>query len=516
MGNLKRKLVGVLCLFTVMCGFSFGMVGHVAADTSSDAACAALTGVSGPSACTSEAVKSSGASLSSTIRLIVNILATIAGVVAVIVVIIAGMRYVLSRGSPEAVASASRQFAYAIVGLMVVVIASTLVHFVLSRIVIRDDSRTAAVAALSAADAHVSELKATVAAAEQALEAANASGDQASIDQAQAVYDQAISELDTAVADADTATTAAQKAGAKTTTSSSKKASKSTAKPGTKQTTKQTPADDNFRIVTFNTRFDVPASATVKDIRRIVDDNADIIGLQEMSNDAHAMAIKNKFVSCPSCDFGAYMPRGNAAVSEYVIMWRKDKFKLTDEGTMVAAAGNWSWVKQGMHINWVKLQSKETGRSLYLLDNHLPAHVEVNGSYRAGVPDRIRAYGLYMDTITNFMQQHGTSKTPVFAVGDFNVDFRRDPAIREPDFPVARMRKIGANSNYQALGTTRLGTHVTVSGTSCTDNKHSVGARIIDYVFKTNLPGLSFQGQHVIETSCSDHNAVSVLMHWAS
>lgn len=70
----------------------------------------------------------------SVVELIVNILSLIIGVAAVIVIIIAGIQYMLSTGDPTKVNNAKNAILYALVGLVVAVLARFLVNFVVSRL----------------------------------------------------------------------------------------------------------------------------------------------------------------------------------------------------------------------------------------------------------------------------------------------------------------------------------------------------------------------------------------------
>jgi hypothetical protein len=65
---------------------------------------------------------------------VINILALIAGVIAVIVIIISGLRYILSQGDPNSIASAQRSLIYALVGLAVAALARSIVAFVLVKL----------------------------------------------------------------------------------------------------------------------------------------------------------------------------------------------------------------------------------------------------------------------------------------------------------------------------------------------------------------------------------------------
>lgn len=62
-----------------------------------------------------------------------NILYTVAGVVAVIAIIIAGFKYVTSMGDSAAVTKAKNTIMYAVVGLVVVIMAFTVTWFIIGR-----------------------------------------------------------------------------------------------------------------------------------------------------------------------------------------------------------------------------------------------------------------------------------------------------------------------------------------------------------------------------------------------
>ena len=65
---------------------------------------------------------------------IVNLLSVIVGVVAVIMIIVGGFRYIASGGASDKVSGAKNTLIYAIVGLIIVALAQFIVHFVLSNI----------------------------------------------------------------------------------------------------------------------------------------------------------------------------------------------------------------------------------------------------------------------------------------------------------------------------------------------------------------------------------------------
>jgi uncharacterized membrane protein len=64
---------------------------------------------------------------------IINLMTAVVGILAVIMIIYAGFRYVSSGGSDDAIKGAKNTIIYAIIGLVVVALAQIIVHFVLSK-----------------------------------------------------------------------------------------------------------------------------------------------------------------------------------------------------------------------------------------------------------------------------------------------------------------------------------------------------------------------------------------------
>jgi len=72
-----------------------------------------------------------GKSLSDTVTQVINILSVLVGIVAVIMIIIGGFRYITSAGDTNKIASAKNTLLYAIIGLIVVALAEVIAQFVL-------------------------------------------------------------------------------------------------------------------------------------------------------------------------------------------------------------------------------------------------------------------------------------------------------------------------------------------------------------------------------------------------
>lgn len=72
-----------------------------------------------------------GTGLNSLVRNVLNILSWVIGVVAVVMIIIGGFRYIVSSGESAQIQSAKNTILYAIVGLVVVLFAQLIVRFVI-------------------------------------------------------------------------------------------------------------------------------------------------------------------------------------------------------------------------------------------------------------------------------------------------------------------------------------------------------------------------------------------------
>ncbi len=107
-----------------------------AANTTNTATSGACTSAS---SCVSDGVTSTGGTSSKTdikgiIRTVVNALLFLIGAVSVIMIVVGGFRYVVSQGDSSAVASAKNTILYAVIGLVVALMAYAIVAFVVDHL----------------------------------------------------------------------------------------------------------------------------------------------------------------------------------------------------------------------------------------------------------------------------------------------------------------------------------------------------------------------------------------------
>jgi hypothetical protein len=79
-------------------------------------------------------VNSGSQSIGERIKTIINWISALIGVVAVIMIIWGGFKYITSSGNNESVSSAKKTILYALVGLVIVALSQLIVKFVLSNV----------------------------------------------------------------------------------------------------------------------------------------------------------------------------------------------------------------------------------------------------------------------------------------------------------------------------------------------------------------------------------------------
>lgn len=94
------------------------------------AACEGLGIASGSTDCTPPA---GSPNLNTTLGNVINVLSIIIGIISVIMIIVSGLRFITSGGDPNSVNGAKNGLLYAIIGVVIVVFAQMIVHFVINR-----------------------------------------------------------------------------------------------------------------------------------------------------------------------------------------------------------------------------------------------------------------------------------------------------------------------------------------------------------------------------------------------
>ncbi len=128
--RLIAPAIGLISTF-VAASRAFAAPGSVAGQAGALIACDPAGGVASGASCAKGTAL--GGSLTSQVANITNTLLLIVGAIAVIMIIIGGLRYVLSGGDESGITSAKNTILYAVIGLVVSVLAYAIVNFVLGR-----------------------------------------------------------------------------------------------------------------------------------------------------------------------------------------------------------------------------------------------------------------------------------------------------------------------------------------------------------------------------------------------
>lgn len=129
---MKTKILALLFIlgFTVT-ALGTGDVAYAGLfDNAKNEACAGARLENNPSNCAT--TDTSG--LDKTIEAVINILSVIVGIVAVIMIILNGFKFITSGGDSNKVSSAKTGIIYAVVGIIIVALAQFIVKFVIAKV----------------------------------------------------------------------------------------------------------------------------------------------------------------------------------------------------------------------------------------------------------------------------------------------------------------------------------------------------------------------------------------------
>lgn len=125
-----KRIKLFLAAIPLLLSLSGGLVPAMAsADTPKQAVCGAL---GSDANCTTDPAGS--VNLNNLVRAIINVLSVLIGVVAVIMIMVSGYKYITAGGDSNKVTSAKNTLIYAIIGLVVSALAQVIVVFVLHQV----------------------------------------------------------------------------------------------------------------------------------------------------------------------------------------------------------------------------------------------------------------------------------------------------------------------------------------------------------------------------------------------
>lgn len=125
---MKRLFIIAMAFLSIsVAGLAITHSSTVLADAKSDL-CAGANAATGGTGC-----GDTSGTINKTLKNIVNLFSSIIGVIAVIMIMVGGFRYITAGGESGKVSSAKTTITFAIVGLIIVALAQSLVRFVLNR-----------------------------------------------------------------------------------------------------------------------------------------------------------------------------------------------------------------------------------------------------------------------------------------------------------------------------------------------------------------------------------------------
>ena len=131
---MKKILLGLLVTLGFIGSVTFGLGSVSAQEISKNLGCGAnLQFEVPPEGCEAVADNSAAERVDQIVAQVINILSLVVGVVAVVMIIIGGLRYITSGGESGNVTTAKNTILYAVVGLIVVALAQVIVRFVVGK-----------------------------------------------------------------------------------------------------------------------------------------------------------------------------------------------------------------------------------------------------------------------------------------------------------------------------------------------------------------------------------------------
>lgn len=133
MGIFKRTAIGLGAVMCVVFGLQAApalAAANIQGGLCSGSNLEFTDSPSGGSCTTSDATKK----INDMIHTVINLFSAIVGIVAVVMIIVGGLRYITSGGNDASVTSAKNTLLYAIIGLVIVALAQVIVRFTLNKI----------------------------------------------------------------------------------------------------------------------------------------------------------------------------------------------------------------------------------------------------------------------------------------------------------------------------------------------------------------------------------------------
>lgn len=124
-----KRLVALALVLALTTGFIILLpAGEVLAGPSKTEICEGVSAVSGQSGCTGGTTD-----INRIIGIVLNLMSVVIGIIAVVMIMIGGFKYITAGGDSGNITSAKHTILYAVIGLIVVAMAQFIVQFVLDK-----------------------------------------------------------------------------------------------------------------------------------------------------------------------------------------------------------------------------------------------------------------------------------------------------------------------------------------------------------------------------------------------
>lgn len=269
------------------------------------------------------------------------------------------------------------------------------------------------------------------------------------------------------------------------------------------------PTTTRLRIVTYNAGAKLAVDTALQDLAKLMAKDPDVIALQEMASPEKRRAIRELYVDCEGCVWGANMP-ALPVPGETPVLYRTDRFELKDYGsvqvtepTYVGKAGAGPSTINAKFVNWVRLSDLRSGRPVYVLNNHTVPSVQAkSGAPNHRFDERLKLFRKHMRGLQSLVLDITQQKWGlVFVTGDLNVNFRRDRVLAPAMFPYRMLGDVGLQASYEAVREPLNGTHTLRSG---------VDTRLIDYVYFLPRRSMTPSSLKILWGFSSDHRPLMV------
>lgn len=246
----------------------------------------------------------------------------------------------------------------------------------------------------------------------------------------------------------------------------------------------------NLTVGAWNTYNKNPNNlgTIAKDLNRSID----VLGLAEIHSSSQRKNVKN----LESTTIGTYSPptpsKGNKHMASFPIVYNKTKFQLTSSGYKKLVALNGYADRYAV---FVRLKHKATGQEFYVINAHLPHSVEAGGKIHG---KHKAEYTTAMGNLTSLIKSFQSANIPLFVVGDFNVNDRRDNCS-VGIFPCSSFKKLDIQSGFKLTKN---------AGIASSHGTHSTKDRLIDYAFAAKRNDTKVSRMTIIAagSSCSSGN----------